>query len=50
VLKDSVDRKKLEQASAASILSSLELATFHEPIKETTKRVENPKVSLALAQ
>jgi hypothetical protein len=51
VLKNSVDSKKLEQASAASLLGSLELMPFHEPIKETGKRNEsNQKVVLALVQ
>jgi hypothetical protein len=50
-LKSSIDHKKLAQASAASLLGSLELITFHEPIKETIKgHAANPKVSLALAQ
>jgi hypothetical protein len=50
MIKNSIDRNKLEQASAASLLGSLELVTFHESIKESSKKVENPKVSLALAQ
>ena len=51
LLKNSVDRKKIEQAATLSLLGSLELMPFHEPIKQSTKHNEtNPKVSLALAQ
>ncbi|MFA5306802.1 MAG: hypothetical protein WC365_05120 [Candidatus Babeliales bacterium] len=51
LLKNSIDRKKIEQAATLSILGSLELMPFHEPVKQSTKHNEtNPKVSLALAQ
>lgn len=51
LLKGSVDRKKIEQAATLSLLGSLELMPFHEPIKQSTKHNDtNPRVSLALAQ
>ena len=51
LLKNSVDRKKIEQAATLSLLGSLEIMPFHESVKQSTKRNEtNPKVSLALAQ
>jgi len=51
LLKGSIDRKKIEQAATLSLLGSLELMPFHEPIKQSTKHNDtNLRVSLALAQ
>ena len=44
------DTKKLARASAKSLLYSLDLTSFHEPVKQEKQENKDPKLSVSLAQ